>query len=299
MSAAESHKHVTMKINPLAELFPQANAEDFETLKKDISNRGQLHPIVMHGDTLIDGRQRLRACQELNIEPKFAQFAELDLKCAPEDYIWSENMARRNMTEDQRAAVAKKFDEVSAEAAKRSKRNLKRGTQKIEWADSPIRGKRSREILAQRANVSEYKIRQAERLAKHDPAALEKVIAAEMSMVEANKQVDRVTSPQKKKWRVRENLRFSPDIGDVVEDAMQRTHFATAAISRLSAPKYSADFKDDYWVPPSDRRALETECWMFLVACRRLFTDSVVEGWPSGKEKAAAPEKQTEEEKNS
>ena len=34
------------------------------------------------------------------------EFSELKLSCTPEAYTWSQNMARRNLKPDQRAAIA-------------------------------------------------------------------------------------------------------------------------------------------------------------------------------------------------
>lgn len=51
------------------DFFPAMGADEFEALKRDIAEHGQREPIVMVDGELVDGRNRLRACEELGIEP--------------------------------------------------------------------------------------------------------------------------------------------------------------------------------------------------------------------------------------
>ena len=63
-------EEITMiEIHPVAEKFPLLVGSDYEELVRDIRDRGQLHPVVIHGNQLLDGRNRVRACDELNIAP--------------------------------------------------------------------------------------------------------------------------------------------------------------------------------------------------------------------------------------
>ena len=58
-----------MKIHPAAKALPDMTAEEFAALKADISTNGLLCPLERYEGSLIDGRHRLRACNELGIEP--------------------------------------------------------------------------------------------------------------------------------------------------------------------------------------------------------------------------------------
>jgi len=55
---------------------------------------------------LIDGRNRMRACQELDIEPNAD---ELDADCDPWRYVIDRNLHRRHLDASQRALVAQKM----------------------------------------------------------------------------------------------------------------------------------------------------------------------------------------------
>ena len=52
-----------MKIHPVAALFPMLPEEEMLALAKSIKAHGLNESIVMQGDVLLDGRNRLAACK--------------------------------------------------------------------------------------------------------------------------------------------------------------------------------------------------------------------------------------------
>jgi ParB-like chromosome segregation protein Spo0J len=61
-----------IQVHPLAELFPMMPPDELADLAEDIRASGLIHPIVIDGDgVLIDGRNRLRACEIAGVEPSF------------------------------------------------------------------------------------------------------------------------------------------------------------------------------------------------------------------------------------
>ena len=59
-----------MKFHPLANLFPMMSDEEFKALVQDIGEHGQVEPIIIYEDKILDGRNRYKACEVINIEPK-------------------------------------------------------------------------------------------------------------------------------------------------------------------------------------------------------------------------------------
>jgi len=78
------------------------DADSFKALVHDIRKQGQLEPIDLAGDEIVDGWHRYQACQLLELEPKTRALPEgLELV----GYVLGKNAHRRHMTAEQRAAV--------------------------------------------------------------------------------------------------------------------------------------------------------------------------------------------------
>ncbi len=56
-----------MKPHPAAAVFPPLEGADLEALTRDIEQNGQLEPIVVHDETILDGNSRFAACLALGI----------------------------------------------------------------------------------------------------------------------------------------------------------------------------------------------------------------------------------------
>jgi len=94
------------KAHPYADLFPMMTEGELEALAEDIRENGLRNPVVRYQDAILDGRNRLMACERAGVDPRF------------EDYVGSEeeafalveslNVQRRDLTAGQRALVAAK-----------------------------------------------------------------------------------------------------------------------------------------------------------------------------------------------
>ena len=95
----------TYPLDPCVELFPAMNSDEFNALKQSIERNGQSEPILLFQGKVVDGRHRLKACQELGIEPKVET---LSIKTYEEakSVAFARNINRRNLTTGQRALMA-------------------------------------------------------------------------------------------------------------------------------------------------------------------------------------------------
>ena len=92
-----------MKFHPLASVFPLLEGEDFKTLTESIRANGLREAIVLHPDgSVIDGRNRLRACLKAGVEPRFRTYDGDDAL----GFVIDLNLNRRQLTLSQRAMVA-------------------------------------------------------------------------------------------------------------------------------------------------------------------------------------------------
>ena len=98
-----------LEVHPVTAIFPTMTDKELEGLAEDIKEHGLRNPIVMQDGLLVDGRNRLAACEMAGVKPEFMQLAE---DCDPVTYILSVNIARRHMSKSQRAmAVAMVYPE--------------------------------------------------------------------------------------------------------------------------------------------------------------------------------------------
>jgi hypothetical protein len=97
------------KVHPAAAIFPMMTEDELNELAQDIKTNGQRFPIMRdHDGLLIDGRNRLEACNRAGVEPQFATLNGED----PVAFILSANIARRHLNKGQQAmAVAKIYPE--------------------------------------------------------------------------------------------------------------------------------------------------------------------------------------------
>lgn len=193
-----------MNCHPLAALFPLMEGKAFQELCDDIRAKGQLVPITMQGNLILDGRNRARACDKLGKPVKQVQFDTLGLTISPEEYIWSLNVQRRHLTPDQLAAIAMQWKpqfvaeglKAMAEGGKRGAETAGRGRPK----DHSVRGvavstqgyshgSKTRKKLADLAGVSENRVAQAEIVVRHSPDLLEEVKAGKVTLPEAVRKV--------------------------------------------------------------------------------------------------------------
>jgi len=156
--------------------------DDFAALKVDIKARGVIQPIIVTPkDEILDGRNRYAACEELKITPPVEVYKGTD----PVGEVISRNILRRNLTDDQRVAIVAKLrgTEIQEEGKAAQRANLKKGA--VKSAAAP-KGS-SKERVAKEAKVGTGKARAAIAAAKHDPKALDDVIAGKTKLAAAGK----------------------------------------------------------------------------------------------------------------
>ncbi len=92
--------------HPAAELFPFMSDDELAELAVDIRAHGLLEPIVLLDGLVLDGRNRLRACEAAGVEPRFVEW---DGSGDPAVWVLSKNLKRRHLSTSQRAMVAAKL----------------------------------------------------------------------------------------------------------------------------------------------------------------------------------------------
>ena len=91
----------TLRFHPIADIFPLMENPEFQNLVADIREHGLIDPITLHLDgSILDGRNRYRACIEAGVEPVFETWGGPN--GAETSFVISRNIHRRHLTHDQK-----------------------------------------------------------------------------------------------------------------------------------------------------------------------------------------------------
>lgn len=104
-------------VHPAALLFPMMQGPELGLLVEDIERHGLREPIVLYQGQILDGRNRLRACELAGAEPRFEEW---DGVGSPVAFVMSRNLHRRHLNESQRSIIGARaktmYEEEAAEA---------------------------------------------------------------------------------------------------------------------------------------------------------------------------------------
>lgn len=176
--------------HPVAALFPMLEGADYEALKADIRQNGQLQPIVIHPEdgSIIDGRNRYRACIELGLEPRFETWAGSG---SVVEAALSLNLHRRHMNSSQRAMVALEVLPLMAQEArarqKNAGRNHGRGKVPEQIPEAITSRGEAREQAAKIANTNPRYVSDAAKIAQEAPQLAQAIKAGALTITEAKR----------------------------------------------------------------------------------------------------------------
>jgi ParB-like chromosome segregation protein Spo0J len=184
--------------HPVAQLFPllQKGTPPWNDLVESIRNYGLLEPLVLDGDTLLDGRNRLAACEALEIAPRFIQWKTLPLGPDVDAAGWivAKNLDRRHLTDDQKAMIYTEFLrwDTEQEAAKK-KAEAARNANPSGKPLNPNPDSRPRDISEMNANSTRGKIAAEAKISRHKAAMA----------IQLDKAVDNGTAPSELREEVK------------------------------------------------------------------------------------------------
>jgi len=161
-----------MNVHPFAELFPLMDSASLAELADDIRTNGQREAIVLIDGAVLDGRNRLAACEVAGIEPQFRNFEGGD----PLAYVLSLNLARRHLNESQRAMVAARLANMKHGGDRRSD----------QAANLPLV---SQAAAAERLHVAERSVRHATVVAREAAPEIRRAVDDGKLAVSAASQV--------------------------------------------------------------------------------------------------------------
>lgn len=141
-------------VHPYADKFPMLPDAELDELAESIRSVGLLHPVVVTPDGLIlDGRNRLEACNRAEVEASTEVYDGTDLA----EYVIACNVTRRNMSTGARAmAVALVLAEDGQRADGKWQNNQGGRGKKADGIPSGLNRNTWREALSQAGIVLDY-----------------------------------------------------------------------------------------------------------------------------------------------
>jgi len=196
----------SLKIHPAAAIFPMMSDPELRELADDIKEHGLLHPIALDatGEILIDGRNRLKACEMAGVKPEFIRLNGEDHAA----YILSANVERRSLSQGQKA-IARAI--ISPEAAK-----LKR-----------------KGVDVENFNIDRAMLSHARLIRRHLGESVALLILAgakpfDVALQEATEKRDRQIADEERMAKLRND---APDLAELVADGKVTLDEAVAAFN--------------------------------------------------------------------
>jgi ParB-like chromosome segregation protein Spo0J len=182
-----------LEAHEAAGLIPAMTEEEYLALKADIAANGQLEPILLLDDQILDGRHRYRACMELGVEPIVEPLVgDID---SPLAHVLSLNLHRRHLSESQRAMVAVAVKKLREPEAKERQRRKPKSVP-ANWQEQNGRQESADEAAAM-LNVGPRSVYRAEAVLDHGSEELiEAVKRGEVAVSKAAKIAVSVAKPK-------------------------------------------------------------------------------------------------------
>jgi hypothetical protein len=269
------------EIHPVAMMFPEMSDGELAELANDIKENGLIEPIWTHADKVIDGRNRLAACQIAGVEPTFREWKGNGSLVG---FVMSLNLHRRHLTASQKATLAVEIKpmlaaEIAAEKAKKcseagksggrgnrkpdSSADEKGSATKCETVSSPEKANRDARKEAAKATGTNHKyVTQAEQIAAKSPETFDQVKRGDKTIGEATRELG--LTPPKPTGKCRVNGELVDDPPDIAERraAGKIPKNAVVEIYQSGDPTSLADIQEEYAERAAIQDDLSDEDWL-------------------------------------
>lgn len=174
------------RFHPACLLFPPLGEAELHALAADIRERGLLHPITTHENLILDGRNRLKACEMAGVKPRFEKWSGTG---SPLEWAISANLHRRHLTASQKAVLALEMLPLLEQEAKERQRLSKGRGKKVakELATSTAGRGKSSQVAAKLTGTNSAYVEQVKGISRKAPELVEQVKAGNLTVTEASR----------------------------------------------------------------------------------------------------------------
>lgn len=165
--------------HPAAALFPMLGDAELKELADDIRVNGQRDPVTTWHGMVLDGRNRLAACELASIEPVIHDTMTVATEQEAVAFVISKNLRRRNLTPSQSAMIAGQLA------------NLPRGANQhgVEGPSNDGSSPMSVKEAAKALGVSETSVERAKAVAVQSPDLAKEVVEGKKKLGTAHREM--------------------------------------------------------------------------------------------------------------
>jgi len=211
-------KVADLVLHPQANRVPKMQDEKRKAFMDDVKQRGvQDAIIVQKPNVILDGRHRWEGAKARGDEQIPARVVDLD-ELGQLNILYDQAMLRRDQTDDQRAVVAAYWCEVQTKLSKQdraqkggkakhssandadAKQKSKPDESSANGADAKQRTLRVDEKASGRYGVPLRKVRQAQKLVKEKQSLANQILAGELKLAQARRQLNGKAAKAKPKF---------------------------------------------------------------------------------------------------
>jgi ParB-like chromosome segregation protein Spo0J len=180
-----------MNLHSLCSIFPKLDQASFEALRLDIQRNGLRNPIIVKDGEVLDGQNRLQACKDLGITPRFEEYKGDDLV----EFVLAQNLHRRHLSAGQAAtivALAQDWSLAHPKGKLPKSNEINDLNEKSKVAILPIKGKPldTQMDRAEKSGASKRTQGSADKLVKENPELAKQVASGEITLNAALKEIE-------------------------------------------------------------------------------------------------------------
>ena len=194
-----------------SQMVPEMTEVEYKDFLESIKKVGIRQPIhILKDKTILDGRHRVRACKDLDIQEIQALVHSFDEDEAIE-FVRDTAIERRNITKEQRIDIILRSEELINELEEKAREKQISGLKK---GDSPLRTngparekQNTDDTLGEMAGVSGRTFRRMKRVKRESPELYEDIVKGEKSIRKAHDELPSVKKPEPKeepKYKIEE-----------------------------------------------------------------------------------------------
>jgi DNA modification methylase len=243
-------------------ILPEMSEDEFQRLKNDIQNNKYDHkyPIYLYNGDILDGWNRQRACDELNITPPYRDFEGTDAEAW--DFVMR-SINRRNLTSEQYACIAilaKPIIKAIQDQVEKERRAKQAETQKIIKGDEAMvqkiapqiknvkrkkdNSKLTKSKVAKMFKTNRTYINEVAKIKDDNPVAFEQIKNGEKTIADLKKEEKAIKLELKKAENVlkyKADMEVAPEVSLIDCNDFLKTFDDDSIDLLFTDPPYSTD----------------------------------------------------------